>query len=110
MEDWLRRLQGNRPAEAPEPPKTWEAMTTPKVNFNYQIYWTKVTLNWTAERRAIVREQVLAITRQDDFQGNLLEKRYHLPIVDIPEQYHSGASLEVLVAVLNAHDNIIESE
>lgn len=106
MEDWLRMLQGNRPDDEPEPPKKWEQMTTPKVNFNYQVYWTKMALGWSKERRDEVREQVLTITRQEDFQSNLLEKRYHLPLADIPEQMHSGASLDVLLAVLAAYDNI----
>jgi hypothetical protein len=87
-----------------------EAMTTPKVDFSFRIYWTKMTRRWLAPRRAEVRGMVRAITDAPEFDRNLIEKRYELPLNDIPETTHSGASLMALLDVLDALDAVEASE
>ena len=87
-----------------------QAMTTPKVDFSFRIYWTKMSRKWSAARRAEVRGQVRAITEAADFDRNLIEKRYDLPLNDIPEIRHSGASLMALLDVLDALDAVEASE
>lgn len=105
--DKLRRLLQNK---APEP-QLFEEMTAEKVDFNFQVYWTKMVIEakWSTERRVEVREQVQNIVNQEGFQNNLINKQYELRLADIPEQKHSGASLLMLLKVLNAFDSY-ESE
>jgi hypothetical protein len=69
-----------------------------------------MTRRWSAERRAEVRGQVRAITDNAAFDRNLIEKRYTLPLDDIPETRHSGASLMALLEVLAALDAIEANE
>jgi hypothetical protein len=87
-----------------------EAMTTPKVDFSFRIYWTKMSRKWSAARRAEVRAQVQTITTDADFDRNLIEKRYDLPLADVPESTHSGASLMALLDVLDALDTLEAKE
>lgn len=89
-------------------PKTYERMTSAKVDFSFRIYWTKMTRQWVASRRAEVRQVVRALTQSPDFEKNLIEKRYRLSLEDIPEQSHSGASLLALLDVLDALDQMEE--
>jgi hypothetical protein len=107
--NWLRRLREVTPVEKLTTPIA-EAMTAAKVDFSFRIYWTKMTRKWTAERRAQVRQQVLTITQSANFDNNMIEKRYTLPLDDVPEQTHSGASLLALLEVLAALDAVEESE
>lgn len=93
----------------PEPPQG-EPMTDAKVDFSFGVYWAKMAHHWNSERRAAVRQQVLTLTEAVDFYNNLIEKRYTLPLDDVPEQRHSGASLKALLQVLTALDNLEESE
>ena len=99
---WFQRGDESRPQG--------EAMTTPKVDFSFRIYWTKMTRKWPAEHRADVRAQVQQITNGEDFDRNLIEKCYALPLDDIPEATHSGASLMALLDVLDALDAIEANE
>lgn len=105
----FERLFGRRDDDEP-PKKTAEKMTAPKVDFSFRVYWTKMTLSWPAERRAEVRAMVKAITDDENFDRNLITKQYTLPLDDIPEQTHSGASLMALLDVLAALDKTEESE
>lgn len=94
-----------------KPPKPQaEAMTTPKVDFSFRIYWTKMSRKWSAARRAEVRAQVQAITSGTEFDRNLIEKRYALPLAEVPETTHSGASLMALLDVLDALDAVEAKE
>lgn len=99
---------GEKVAEIP-PPKA-EPMTESKVDFSFRIYWTKVTRSWNRARREEVRQQVQTITHAPAFHRNLIDKRYNLPLEEIPEKNHSGASLIALLEVLDALDAIEESE
>ena len=87
-----------------------EPMTESKVDFSFRIYWTKLTRSWDRERREVVRQQVRTTTQAPEFHRNLIDKRYNLPLEDIPEKTHSGASLIALLEVLDALDAIEESE
>ncbi|MBZ0304691.1 MAG: hypothetical protein K8I82_01365 [Anaerolineae bacterium] len=87
-----------------------EPMTAAKVDFSFRVYWAKMTYQWNKERRTAVRRQVLTLTEAENFHHNLIEKRYTLPLEDVPEQTHSGASLKALLEVLAALDNLEESE
>lgn len=92
--------------KAPESKKSAELMTASKVDFNFRIYWTKMMLKYPAEKRIEARSKAQAIIQQADFEDNLIEKRYHLPLEGIPEVTHSGASLLALIEVLNALDRM----
>lgn len=87
-----------------------EKLTDSKVDFSFRIYWTKMARHWSAERRAEVRGQVLLITQAADFSQNLIEKWYSLPLDEVAEKTHSGASLIALLEVLAALDSLEESE
>lgn len=106
MDEKIERIRRSLRDAAPPPPRPPEKMTAEKVEFNFRIYWTKMTISWSAERRATVRQQANAIIQMGDFEDNLIEKRYHLGLEDVPEQMHSGASLLALVEVLNALDSM----
>jgi hypothetical protein len=83
-------------------PKPYPQMTAPRVSFSFRVFWTKIALGWSAEKRDQVRQQVVAYVQQDDFDANLVEKRHHFPIEGLPEAWHSGASLLALIDVLDA--------
>jgi len=85
-------------------------MTIPKIDFSFRIYWTKMSRKWTAARRAEVRAQVQVITTGPAFDRNLIEKRYALPLPEVPEATHSGASLMALLEVLDALDAVEAEE
>lgn len=86
------------------PPPRYEQMTEQKIRFNFQVYWTKMGIAWSAEQRQTIRQQALALTTAPNFEPNGIEKRYVLPVEGLPEQSHSGASLLVLIEVLRAFD------
>ena len=108
LNKWFHQWRSKENKEIPVPRA--EAMTTPEVDFSFRIYWTKMTRKWSAEQRVSARKQVLVITEAGNFDRNLIEKRYTLPLEDIPEKTHSGASLMALLEVLDALDAIEESE
>jgi hypothetical protein len=110
MSDWLQRFEAAELPAPAAPPRPPEPMTALKVDFSFRIYWTKMGRNWSATRRQQVRQAALAITQSDQFNPNLIEKRYQLALDDIPEQTHSGASLVALLEVLAALDAFEESE
>lgn len=97
------------PPKAEEKPKIhFENLTSTKVDFNFRIYWTKMGLKWSAAQRATIREQVLAVVQAPNFDPNLIEKHYQLPLEGVPEVSHSGTSLLALLTVLNALDKVAE--
>ena len=67
--DKLWRMFQNKPSDA-EPEKSAELLTAGKVDFNYRVYWTKVSMRWTAEDRAYIRQQVETLRQQSDFENN----------------------------------------
>ncbi|MBP7691284.1 MAG: hypothetical protein KA764_05180 [Anaerolineales bacterium] len=72
----------------------------PRIEFSYQVFWTKQALAWSAERRAAVLTAVAAVLAQPDFEPNAYARQYHVPGLD--DSAHAGASLTALAQVLRA--------
>lgn len=99
MVDFFNRMlyrDSNSQLKRPEP------LTNERIETGYRLFWTKMALQWDAERRAEVAAAVAAAIAAPEFEGNALERRFTVPEVDT--QAHSGASLVALAEVLRALD------
>jgi hypothetical protein len=77
-----------------------EAQNEPDSEFAYVVYWTKIGREWDAQRRKGVYLAVKEVVEAEDFEANLLERRYEVPTVD--SSPHAGASLVALLRVIEA--------
>ena len=75
-----------------------EMLNEPDPHFNYRVYWTKLALDWPAERRRAVYGRLESLLEDPEFTPNLTARNYRLPELD--GEGHSGASLLALGSVL----------
>jgi hypothetical protein len=85
------------------PTADFEPLTTERIDAGYQLYWTKMALDWDDERRAAMAARVAEVIGSPGFENNALERRFRVPGLD--DLAHSGASLLALANTLTALDN-----
>ncbi len=93
IREMIRRLLGGD--EAAE-----RKASSPRPDYSYRVYWTKMARSWSPERRRAVREAVRARVEGDEFEANAFERRYRVEALG--DGVHAGASLLALLEVIDA--------
>lgn len=74
--------------------------SSPRPDFSYRVYWTKMARSWSADRRRTIRNAVQEVVDDEEFKPNAFERRYQVEALG--EGSHAGASLRALLDVIDA--------
>lgn len=90
--------QKRPPASAPTAP----APDSPRSEYSYRVFWTKMAREWDGTRRRAIASAVAAVVARPEFEPNAYERRY--TVAGLDDEAHAGESLIALQKVLSALD------